>query len=161
MLTSNVQSSAMFGPDPQLARIIRQVESSNKISALRFEPVVFSGLSMSDSEKNLISRIAAVNTCSFNTARVIFSSSYGLYQIMGFNIYSLGYTDTIWEFWHSESDQNQCFAEFLIRNRINLTWAELKQDRAKLLAFARVYNGPGDQVAYADAMTRAAQDLYL
>jgi hypothetical protein len=158
MPTTDTASSPSTS-DSALMSVIRRVESNDEISALRFEPAVFSGLSMYSTEKSLIDRIAAANNCSFNTARVIFSSSFGLYQLMGFNIYSVGYKGTILDFWNSAPWQDQIFTAFLNANRINVSWVALKQDRAKLLAFARIYNGPGDPTAYANAMAQAAREI--
>jgi hypothetical protein len=159
-MTDTATTSSQFC-DPSLARIIARVESSGNISAVRFEPTVYDGLSLNDREQSLIEKIAALNICSHDTARVIFSSSYGLYQIMGFNVYQLGFDVPILAFWQSDEVQLRCLQKFLNNHQINLPWSTLKDDPAKLGDFAARYNGPNGRVTYANAMRRAAMELGL
>jgi len=148
--------------DPALADIIAEVESSNNSRAFRFEPSVYENLATLNSEKiDLLDEIVRVNRCDFATAKVVYSTSYGLYQIMGFNIYSdPQWSADIFEFILG-GQQTLVFARFLTRNEINIPWVTLKADHSALLHFAGVYNGPGDPEAYAAAMTKAASELGL
>jgi len=73
----------------QLNDLIGWIESKNDFKAFRFEPVVYARLSRftDDSRPLLLQRIVNANNCSFGTARMIYSTSWGAYQIMGFNLY--------------------------------------------------------------------------
>ena len=147
---------------PDLCRIIQRVESSDNISAVRFEPLVFSGMAMEPREHDFIQKIADWNHCNWNTARVIFSTSFGFYQLMGFNIYSLGMEDcTISHFWVDPELQRLAFTNFLRRENINWRWTDIKQNSTMLRHFAVTYNGPGQPDAYMGMMLRAAKELGL
>jgi len=148
--------------DASLERVIRYVESSNDPHALRFEPGTYENLgALSSAQIALLDKIAHFNKCDFATAKVIYSSSFGYYQMMGFNIYSLGFGDNIFSFCDSDAYQEDIFTDFLDSRAINLPWSELKADQTKLLNFARVYNGPGDPQAYAARMRSVATELGL
>ena len=69
--------------------LIAYVETCNNCKALRFEPATYAKLSItrSDSQKLLIEKIQTANKCSWGTALMIYSSSFGATQIMGFNLY--------------------------------------------------------------------------
>jgi hypothetical protein len=161
LATPSLATPSTLGADPALMRIIRQVESGNRSDAIRFEPTVFSGWAGESSEQGFVQRIADINHCDFDTAKVLFSTSFGLYQLMGFNIYSLGFVRPIVEFWSDHTLQDIYFHKFLIKNNINIPWSTLKSNPELLAHFASVYNGPGGRVTYAAAMTRAATGLGL
>ena len=144
--------------DPVLARIISHVESSGLKYALRFEPGIFAGLAtLGAAESAELDHIAHLNLCSYETARVIYSTSFGFYQIMGFNIYALGWDGPILSWWQDINAQNAAFAAFLDKNDINFTWAEMSTDSTKLGKFARVYNG--NEASYSARMLAIAAQL--
>ena len=143
--------------DPALARVIAQVESSGQICAVRFEPSVYADCPQSS---GIVSKIARLNFCDIQTARVIYSTSYGLYQIMGFNLYGgLGYENPILQFWENAGEQEKMFTQFLNDNEIDFTWKALKDSPDLLRHFAATYNG--DAGAYSASMLRAARILGL
>lgn len=144
--------------DPVLARIVSHVESSGLQYALRFEPAIYAGLAtLGALDRIALNHIARINECSYETARVIYSTSFGFYQIMGFNIYALGWDRPILGWWKNIDSQNATFAAFLDKNDINFTWAEMSTDSVKLGKFARVYNG--NEASYSARMLAVAKEL--
>lgn len=146
-----------LGYDPQLARIIATVESSRNPFAIRFEP------SITSYDYNLLETIYKRNYLadgfpSSPTAKVIYAVSLGQYQIMGYNLYQLGYQFTVGQFLSDGSAQNKFFGVFLNAHGINSTWQTLKTDSAALNEFALKYNGSD---AYVAAMQKAARELGL
>ena len=142
--------------DNTLAAIVRNVESGCRLSAIRYEPGIFASLAQAESNAPLIQKIAGINACDIETAKIIFSSSFGLWQEMGFNIYSLGYDLPILQFWQSQTDQRNIYDAFIKKNGVNFSWAEMLADNAKMEEFARVYNGPAAINEYVAAMHREA-----
>lgn len=142
--------------DNTLAAIVRNVESGCHLSAIRYEPGIFASLAQAKSNAPLIQKIAGINACDIETAKIIFSSSFGFWQEMGFNIYSLGYDLPILQFWQSQTDQRAIYDAFIKKRSINFSWSEMLADQAKMEEFARVYNGPADISEYIAAMHREA-----
>lgn len=139
--------------DPVLARIIAEIESSNEICAVRFEPGTF----YAAQRPSILSLICADNFCDTKTAQVLYSSSFGLYQIMGFNLYdTLGYRGNILKFWSDSELQLEFFGRFLSVKNINYNWETLKTNPALLSRFAQIYNG--DASAYSAAMLKIARE---
>jgi hypothetical protein len=145
--------------DDVLAAIIRNVESSGRLSAVRFEPGIHNSLAQLDSNLPLIEKIAGFNACNIDTAKIIFSSSFGLWQMMGFNVYSYEFDNPILKFWESELVQRSIYDAFIVRNDINFSWREMLGDRTKLEKFARIYNGPANVSQYISSMYTAARNL--
>ncbi len=162
-MTDNANaSSSPISINPALARIIRHVESSDNPYALRFEPATYENLGvLSNAEIALLDKIAKYNACDFVTAKVIYSTSFGYYQLMGFNIYGLGCGDNIFEFCANDFLQVDIFNDFLDSRAINVPWSTLKTNITELHRFAEAYNGPGDPQAYAARMLQVAQELGL
>lgn len=142
--------------DNTLAAIVRNVESGCHLYAIRYEPGIFASLAQAESNATLIQKIAGINACDIETAKIIFSTSYGLWQEMGFNIYSLGYDLPILQFWQSQTDQRNIYDAFIKKKGINFSWAEMLTDQTKMEEFAHVYNGPADIPEYIAAMRREA-----
>jgi hypothetical protein len=89
---------------------------------------------------------------------MIYSCSYGDYQIMGFNLYGfLGYSETIFDFINSIMDQSHMFSMFL--TSIGFPSGPDFDDRVSLENFAHKYNGPGDVPAYVTALADVYNDL--
>lgn len=149
--------------DNDLRRVIAMTESGMRSYAIRFEPSVYArvqqGLYSAEA-----SRCAAANRCSILTSHVLVSMSYGLYQVMGFNIYADPKNSylPIGNFLGDVNRQDIIFEDFLKTNGIaDYTFADLKSDPAVRLHFISKYNGPGDVEGYYDLMCRAAGELKL
>ncbi|MEM1724369.1 MAG: hypothetical protein QXS69_02675 [Candidatus Aenigmatarchaeota archaeon] len=101
----------------KIMKIIAYVESNNNPHAIRFERKILASLEGSKYRRKpakIITKIQDINKCSIDTARVIYSSSFGKYQIMGFNIYGfLDYQFDIATFLCTEEHQDECVFKFL------------------------------------------------
>lgn len=139
-----------------LLEIIRNIESSGRQFAMRFEPHVFRRTY--EGEYNVeIDNARRLNGCSVETARVIVSTSWGWYQIMGFNLYMPGkrcITYAVGEFMSLGGVQESYFEDFCKDRGIFFTDEQLKKEE-NLRTFARIYNGPGNILEYADRMRKA------
>ena len=133
---TNTQTTA---PDPNLCKVIAEIESSGSARALRFEPRVYRVYSLS--HKSITDIVAAIHNCSHDTANVIAATSFGAYQIMGFNLYTFGYRKSIFDFVASVADQLEYFDAFLTRSNINFTLDHLLKTPHDLMRFAYLYNG--------------------
>lgn len=125
-----------------LSQLIAQTESAGKISALRFEP------KFKPSQTNVL-KCAGFNKVSVQTAEVICASSWGLYQLMGENLYSFGYQGTILDFWKNPDLQLDYFNLHNKLRYIDFTLDEVITDPVKRTKFATRYNG---SAMYADRM---------
>lgn len=151
-------NTAAPSTDTKLAVLIQHVESSGFLFALRFEPEVYDGHNFAaPASAELIEKIKTANLCDTSTAEVIYSSSFGLYQIMGFNLYALGWRGSVVPFLDKPEYQSKYFALYLNSRGINWTWAEIKADPAKLQKFALEYNG--NAAAYSQRMLAKAAEL--
>ena len=152
--------------DPALGAIITHVESSGFSGALRFEPAVYAtikGLTGGPSDPtpgtDLVKTIAKFNLCTIETGEVLYSTSFGLYQIMGYNLYRLGLHRPLSEYLAGPNArilQDAMFAKFLADRNINFTWAEMLADQEKLNVFAERYNG---SLAYGNRMKAIAKEI--
>lgn len=159
MSTPAPQAIIVPSVDGDLRHILALVESSGNMHAQRFERATFNKITAQGTSPVLIA-IQKANQCNADTARTIYSTSYGTWQEMGFNIYSRigGYTKSIAEFLTSLTDQQTLYANYLVEDNINLPWAVLKADSAKLDHFSILYNG---STAYSDRVRAAAKELGL
>lgn len=126
--------------DPELAKLIARVESNNDFRAMRFEPATFQMIS-NRPVTSALTKIIENNHVSLATARVIYSTSWGAFQIMGFNLYSLGFEGHIIDFANLPSLQLVAFNWFLDANHINWKLSDIMADDNKLRMFAVAYNG--------------------
>jgi hypothetical protein len=131
-----------------IATIIAHVESGGNKYAMRYEPSTHNQIENNPKHWQLIvNKIQKANTCSLETARAIAATSFGKYQVMGFNLYQ-NYRLPVGAFFNSDADQDAAFAHFLISSNLeNYTVADLK-DKTKRDHFARIYNGPGNVADY-------------
>lgn len=157
MSTNPSDACSMPKADSALMRIEAMVESSNNQWATRFEPTVYQRIT-NQGYTPLLTTIQKVNGCSGGTARQIYSTSYGKYQMMGFNLYGLGWQKTTGEFMADTDSQDLFFALFLQDNKINFTWAQMKADQALLDTFSIHYNG---STAYSARVQQVAKELGL
>ena len=143
---------------PDLMKVIGQIESSNFRFAMRFEPAIHEQVKEGKrNTENLIPKIMAHNYCDEITAEVIYSTSYGLYQIMGFNLYSnLNIGASVGYYMTSRDMQQTAFNQFLDLNGINFTLSEMLADKEKLDKFALTYNG---SLAYGDNIIKTAKQF--
>jgi hypothetical protein len=101
----------------------------------------------------IVQHIKGIHGCSRATAEMIYSTSWGLYQIMGFNLYGkLGLELPIWQFLEAPEKQHKAFEQFCKAESI---WREgdISTDaRSWLLTFAIHYNGSKTPIEYADRL---------
>lgn len=143
--------------DERVAKVSAYIESGNKSSAMRFERTVYAR-TVNGPTNGTVINILARNQCSRDTSLVLYSMSFGAYQIMGFNLYGkdLNYQNTIAEFLNNPSDQLSIYFKFLDWKDINYTLDELKNEPVKMDTFALKYNG---STAYAAKVAKAITDL--
>lgn len=129
--------------------VIALVESKCNFQAIRFEPVTYAAIlvSQKSSEKSkILKRIQDIHACSWHTAMAIYSTSYGAIQLMGFNLYfGNRYNKTVFDFAQDSLDQKLQFSMFL--GNINMgmvTPEQLAADWQLRKKFALRYNGSED-----------------
>lgn len=122
------------------AQLIARIESNNNAHAMRYEPAF-------RIDELTLTKARKYQKVTHATAGIILKTSWGKYQMMGYNIYFLGYQSDIIDFCTNMSHQDKMFQEFLEYHNINYTLEELKTDETKRNHFAKVYNG---SLSYAD-----------
>lgn len=146
-----------------LADIIKHIESSGDPNAMRFEPGCYSALQEGNGHlyalqpDQILTTIGRVNHCSPATAEMIFSTSWGLYQDMGFELYGELCVDnppTILAWLSSEMMQDAAVAKWCATHGFNA--AGPLPDDSECARFARLYNGPGAVADYVTKMKAAA-----
>jgi hypothetical protein len=133
-----------------LATLIGYIESSGNMQAFRFEPATYAG----NPQNSIIQSIQSIHSCSLSSANVIYSSSWGAQQIMGFNLYGPGfdYDRTVFNFLYSQDDQTSAFEWFVTSKNINFAVADLASNPASRDTFALTYNG---SAVYAQSIVNA------
>ncbi len=127
--------------------LIYTIESENNPHAIRFEPDTYRRYTqIYTSDKRLIAPAAAAklaNKCSIMTALNIASTSYGRYQIMGFNLYGpeLKFNGDVVQFMQDVNAQDDVFDKFLSSRKINFTIEQLAASEEARVKFAHLYNG--------------------
>lgn len=141
-----------------LGDVIKRIESNNDPHAMRFEVVTYDRMMRKVPQAPVLGVIReAHHGCSSQTAGMIAATSWGAWQLMGFNIYSTGkYSNTVGAFLGSVADQNLCAGYFLdaIGYGASMNFATIDVEN-----FARLYNGPGNVPAYSRRLRNAAFDL--
>lgn len=138
---------------PTIEQVIATIESNNNQFALRFELNTFIGKSDITLSQILLNNIRAINGCNLTTAKMIASTSFGLYQIMGANLYlaPIEITATIVRYLNDYALQHICFSRYLIAHGLDkFTIEDLRDNADKRTEFASRYNGPGDVADYAE-----------
>lgn len=144
-----------------IADVIAIVESSNNQKAIRFEPLTYNN--NVNKVNNIITIIQNANKCSLGTARMIYCSSFGKYQIMGFNLYnpaSCALGINIVDYLNSSSLQDSTFYSFLKSAHLdpNIYTPQAMANNPNLqVQFGNVYNGNG--TAYAVGIKNALHQL--
>ena len=147
--------------------VVKRVESGNGSALLRFEPDCYRALQLgqahlyASSPDMVLGVIERVNRCTVATAEMIFASSWGLYQDMGFELYGELFpaisAPTVWDWLGRPVLQDLAFGTWCTRHGF--------QDQGRLPApselarFAREYNGPDAVDQYSAWMTAAAAQL--
>lgn len=134
--------------------VIGYVETKNTPRALRFEPATYARVA-SGAWTPLLDTIARINQCSQSTARMIYSTSWGAAQLMGFNLYDLGYTLDVVTFANDVIAQAAMFEKFITAKGIAADVNTLATVPAARKFFARVYNGDAD--AYEPLIVQALE----
>jgi len=144
---------------PTMPELISFIETKNNRAAVRFEPATYNKFGDVGALKNaeaqkIIARIQIINRCSVHTAAMIYSSSWGAHQLMGFNIYADQEFDIpVGEFLACDTIQLKAFMSFLNRNALqNYTAAGLAANHPQRLKFSIRYNG---SIAYEQPMIAA------
>jgi hypothetical protein len=70
-----------------VSTIISWIESRGNTGALRFEPMVYARIHASMEADKIIQSIRKIHNCTYETAAVIYSTSFGEYQMMGCSLY--------------------------------------------------------------------------
>lgn len=147
----------------QLSDVIAQVESGTSDAAARFEFGLYAewGVAASDPERQkardqITATIAALHRCNRNTAHMLACTSWGRYQLLGENIYSLCECKLpVAHFVVDPDFQRLCFDEFLHKRGIAFTLDEIVADADKRQKFISAYNGPAAVDAYWSRMQAA------
>lgn len=126
-----------------IADLISLAESANNSQAIRFELYFKPSIAAITNCKKY-----NTNTISFQTANMLCKTSFGMFQIMGENIYGpLKYQKSIFDFVQSVQDQTDLFNRFISWRGINYSLEEILHNAEIRQRFARRYNGDG--VTYA------------
>ena len=147
-----------------LAAVIAQVESGTQDDRLRFEPGLYvrwaPGVPLTAAQVDVVNTIQAVHRCNLDTACMIACTSWGRYQILGENIYSVcQYKGSVFAFVAFSDHQQTCFSDFLAARGIAFTLTDLVMDRTKREQFITHYNGPANIDAYWQRMQAAIKAL--
>jgi len=130
-----------------IADVIAWVESKGDGMAYRFEPLQYAKTQVpgNSAMTQIVSQIQKIHNCSLQSARVIYSSSFGRYQIMGFNLYGqLKVTDCFGLFLNGDSLQLQAFNTFLAQKQLSqYSIYDLACSKVKRELFGKIYNGDG------------------
>lgn len=134
-----------------LTDVIAWVETKDNCKLFRFEPATYAKLStaQNDVQKQILSSIQKANLCSLSTALMIYSTSWGRCQLMGFNLYApqVGCVETIADVLANQThEQDTYFTKLVNWQNLVLTPQQLSVP-AERLFFARKYNGAD---SYAD-----------
>lgn len=136
-----------------LSDCVAYVESRNNPCAARYEPTWNATLEQID----MATFYATGGWISQNTAIMLASTSWGAYQIMGANLWTVcKYKGTLAQYLNTPSDQIETFKAFLGL----IGWKDQPfagMTSSELERFGAQYNGNGE--AYADALTGAYRKL--
>lgn len=141
-----------------LSEVVAWIESRGALSAIRFEPTVYNkfttGAELPKEASAILRRIQAANKCSIHTAAMIYSTSWGKFQLMGFNVYAdADFSMPIGEFLASQTAQGSRLVSFLKRNGLaDYTPQQLAVDQSARSHFAMKYNGA---IGYANNIVAA------
>lgn len=133
-----------------LADVIRAIESGGNARAMRFEPLAFKDWPFSDT----MQIIKAKHKCDVDTARMIATTSWGEFQILGENVFSramVGYSvnpPDLFAYIGDGGMQERSFASFIKIHLIDYTLQDILADPVKMRTWVSRWNGPGNIDAY-------------
>lgn len=134
-----------------LSEVVAQVESSNNLLSMRYEPA------WTPQHDQSAAAYATGGWIDEVTAAMICKTSWGKYQIMGDNLYgALGYDGTIVDFLNSPLRQLRYFQAFLRSIDFSDMDFATMNEHEKIL-FGEKYNGNGP--VYAQALDKAYAEL--
>ena len=94
-----------------LSKIVASVESLNNIHALRFEEKLYTSYQKRKVKTDIV---RLINKCSLRTAYMIMATSWGKYQILGYNLYNkLNYDKPIGYYLNEPDEQDFTFIEYI------------------------------------------------
>lgn len=134
-----------------ISQLVAQIESANIPYLIRFEP------GFKPSQQAINNCIAAHKPGFMNraTAEMICCSSWGAFQIMGENLYTICEMQApISHFLIDTDRQERAFFTFIRKRNIAYSVEQLRTDESLRVRFARVYNG---SAAYAAKIKEALQ----
>lgn len=150
----------------RLSDVVAEVESANVLTAVRFEPAFYQkvmgeintyGSGWSAKAPYVHFLRAHPGAFSAPTVAALLSMSWGLYQILGYNIYYRPlWAGTLWAFLMDPATQKSVFEKFIAG--LGKGWKDVlfgTLSRADVLEFARLYNGPANSSEYAKRLGQA------
>lgn len=147
-----------------LATIFAAVESGGcdpqaiDSRAVRFEPTLYLQIrnaGIGTAWASLRAMISHIHNCDGATASMIAATSWGKFQILGENIYTLcGFQHHIADFINDPLAQGGCFIAFWRQHGFDIGAVDLN-DNATLAVLARIYNGPGNVADYLSRLQKA------
>lgn len=147
--------------DPRLAVVIKHIESDNNMDAMRFESGTFRAC-QNGNYRPSVTNAQKANNCSLTTSHMICATSWGQYQIMGFNIYAdkSGFSGNIMGFMKSLERQDDMYARFLETNGLeDFSLDLILATQERLTQFITKYNGPGAIDEYSRRLILTARRL--
>ena len=132
-----------------ISQLVAQVESNNVPWVMRYEP----HFKPSAVAINNCIRAHAPGYMNRTTAEMICKTSWGLFQIMGENLYTVcKYQGSVSNLCTDELLQETLFQAFIKARKIDFTSTEIMGDIQKLHLFSKRYNG---SLLYAEKLVKA------
>lgn len=154
---SNVLDKTATPLPVSLFDIIAWVESKNNPHAMRFEVAMFDKMrqGIAPAQHAILDKISAAHGKALSawTEGMIYCTSFGATQIMGFNLYDGLYAGDVASFMGDPIAQAVAFDEFCRKSGLCATPTDLAQFPILRRHFAKIYNGDADaysaQIVYA------------
>jgi hypothetical protein len=141
----------------QLCDVVAIVESSNNPHCMRFEPALYAS-----PPEWIVNQLPAIKRAhpwaSDDTVKLVATSSFGYYQILGANIWSLGYTSDFMTYLNDDIDQRTVFTKFIVAHGFSAADDCTQWSIQKFQEFAAFYNGPSGITMYSAAMIQAVKN---
>jgi len=131
---------------------IASIESGNNHRAMRFDP----DFCKHDPQwvEGMQYKIMQIHGCNQTTAWMIAATSFGSFQLLGANIYSLGWEATIFDFIYSAPGQFHSFSMWIEKAGFSATENIDEWNEKRFLKFALYANGTDDPETYIARMKR-------
>jgi len=145
--------------------VIKTIESSNNQYAFRFEEkLYFLHRASKTNLSKVLKRVRMLNQCSNDTVLMICSTSWGLYQILGINIYGMcGYDKSIVNYLKSKDDQDKIFKTFCDIQKIDLekTEKELINITGQVNKNKNLFKNNLEMISFLEEELRDRKENYL